>query len=77
MPTTTRSPAAQHRRSSRRVGTAVVTTGTVAARTADRRDQLTWRSRPSQYGARSLNFWSLPVAVRESSGTKSMLFGHL
>ena len=30
-------------------------------------DQLTWRSRPSQNGARSLNFWSLPVAVRASS----------
>ena len=41
------------------------------------RRQLTWRSRPSQYGARSLNFWSLPVAVRASSSRNSTLVGHL
>ena len=35
------------------------------------------RSRPSQYGARSLNFWSLPVAVRASSSRNSMVVGHL
>ena len=34
--------------------------------------QLTWRSRPSQYGARSLNFCSLPVAVRASSSRNSI-----
>ena len=37
--------------------------------------QLTWRSRPSQYGARSLNFWSLPVAVRASSSRNSTTWG--
>ena len=37
----------------------------------------TWRVWPSQYGARSLNFWSLPVAVRASSSRNSTLVGHL
>src|SRR6266540_3673115 len=39
--------------------------------------QLTPRSRPSQYGARSLNFWSFPVAVRASSDRNSIDVGHL
>ena len=39
--------------------------------------QLTLRSYPSQYGARSRNFWSFPVAVRGSSSRNSTCFGHL
>ena len=39
--------------------------------------QLTWRSLPSQYGARSRNFWSLPVAVRGRASRNSTRFGHL
>ena len=42
-----------------------------------RRGQLTCRSRPSQYGARSLNFCSLPVAVRASSSRNSTDVGAL
>src|SRR5262249_26104078 len=39
--------------------------------------QLTLRSRPAQYGSRSLNFCSLPVAVRTSVSRTSMVVGHL
>src|SRR4249920_2941043 len=42
-----------------------------------RHGQLTPRSRPSQYGPRSLNFCSLPVAVRASSERNSTDVGHL
>src|SRR5205823_11920180 len=42
-----------------------------------RHGQPTPRSRPSQYGLRSLNFWSLPVAVRASSERNSIDVGHL
>ncbi len=34
-------------------------------------------SRPSQYGARSLNFWSFPVAVRTRLVRNSTEVGHL
>ena len=37
----------------------------------------TWRLWPSQYGSRSLNFWSLPVAVRVSASRSSTDVGHL
>lgn len=43
----------------------------------DSHRQFTCRSRPFQNGSRSLNFWSLPVAVRASSGRNSMRLGHL
>ena len=39
--------------------------------------QLTCLSRPSQYGDRSMNFCSLPVAVRASSSRNSTDVGHL
>ena len=39
--------------------------------------QLTWRVWPSQNGARSLNFCSLPVAVRSRTSRNSTRFGHL
>ncbi len=39
--------------------------------------QFTFRSRPSQYGARSLNFCSFPVAVRLSSSRNSTDVGAL
>ncbi len=39
--------------------------------------QLTWRPWSSQYGARSLNFCSLPVAVRASSSRISIEVGAL
>ena len=39
--------------------------------------QLICRVVPSQKGSRSLNFWSLPVAVRASSSRNSIFFGHL
>ncbi len=40
-------------------------------------DQFTRRARPAQYGSRSLNFCSLPVAVRTSASRTSMEVGHL
>src|SRR5262249_34035784 len=39
--------------------------------------QLTTRPRPAQYGARSLNFWTLPVAVRSSASRSTTLVGAL
>jgi hypothetical protein len=41
------------------------------------RSQFTVRLRPCQYGARSLNFCSLPVEVRASSARSSTEVGHL
>jgi hypothetical protein len=62
-------------RPSPRVG--AVRDATVGCGTGNGPGQLTWRSRPSQYGARSLNFWSFPVAVRGSSSRSSTDVGHL
>ena len=40
-------------------------------------NQLTRRARPCQKGSRSLNFWSLPVAVRGKPSRNSTEVGHL
>ena len=44
---------------------------------ASARNQLTFFSRPCQYGSRNLNFCSLPVAVRARLLRNSTLLGHL
>jgi hypothetical protein len=42
-----------------------------------RLSQLTWLERSAQNGARSLNFWILPVDVRGMASVKSIEVGHL
>jgi hypothetical protein len=39
--------------------------------------QFTWRSGPSQYSWRSLNFWTFPVAVRGMASRNSTDVGAL
>ncbi len=61
-------------------GATLLSSGTAAetrSRSATSGTQFTWRSMPSQYGARSLNFCNLPVAVRASSVRNSITVGDL
>ena len=58
-------------------GSASAARGPNGGAAARGRAQLTERVRPCQYGARSLNFCSLPVEVRASSSRSSTEVGHL